>query len=111
VFFKVDGGTNWWVEASVGGTQTTVELNATNSLTRAAVTAGGSAKQTLRIEFVPFNSTQADVNWFVDDVLVYNLKWTYTSVVAMAPIVGLKNGAITTVETLNVYSVKLKTLR
>lgn len=111
VFFKIDGGTNWWVEASVGSTQTTVELTATNSLTKTAQTAGGSAKQTLRIEFIPQSSTQAKVIWYIDGVPVYSLLWTYTSVVAMAPIFGLKNGANTTVETLNVYTQKLKTLR
>lgn len=111
VFFKIDGGNNWWVEASVGGTQTTVELNATNSLDKIAHTAGGSAKQTLRIEFHPITSTQAKVIWFIDGNPVYATLWTYTSVVAMAPIWGLKNGAATNVETLNVYTQKLKTLR
>jgi hypothetical protein len=111
VFFKVDGGTNWWVEASVGGTQTTVELTAANSLDKVAHTAGGTAKQKLRIEFIPYSSTKATVVWYIDDVAVYSLDWTYTSVVAVAPIVGLKNGADTTVETLNVYTAKLKTLR
>lgn len=111
VFFKVDGGNNWWVEASVGGTQTTVELTARNSLTRKAVTAGGSAKQTLRIEFIPFSSTQAQVLFYVDGECVYDMLWTYTSVVAVAPTFGIKNGANTTVEALNVYNTKLKTLR
>lgn len=111
VFFKVDGGLNWWVEASVGGTQTTVELTAVNSLDKVAHVAGSSAKQTLRIEFIPQSSTQAKVIWYIDGVPVYALLWTYTSVVAMAPIFGLKNGAATTVETLNVYTVKLKTAR
>lgn len=111
VFFKVDGGTTWNIEASVGGTQTTVELTAANSLTKRVQTAGGSAKQTLRIEFMPITSTLADVLFYIDGVLVYSMQWTYTSVVAMAPIFGLKNGAATTVETLNVYNAKLKTLR
>lgn len=111
VFFKVDGGTNWNVEASVGGTQTTVELTAVNSLDKVAKTAGGTAKQTLRIEFIPYSSTKATVLFYIDGVCVYSMDWTYTSVVAMAPIVGLKNGADTTVETLNVYNAKLKTLR
>lgn len=111
VFFKVDGGTNWNVEASVGGTQTTVELTAVNSLDKTAKTAGGSAKQTLRIEFIPQSSTQAKVIWYIDGIAVYALLWTYTSVVAMAPIVGIKNGADTTVEALKVYTAKLKTAR
>lgn len=110
-FFKVDGGTNWNIEASVGGTQTTVELTAANSLDGVAHTAGGSAKQTLTIEFVPFTSTTAEVIWYIDGVAVYKTNWTYTSVVAMSPVLGLKNGDITTVETLNVYTAKLGTLR
>lgn len=110
-FFKVDGGLNWWVEASVGGTQTTVELTAVNSLDKMAHVAGGSAKQTLRIEFMPYSSAKAWVTWFIDNVPVYQLDWTYTSVVAVCPVFGLKNGAATTVETLNVYTAKLKTLR
>ena len=110
-FFKIDGGLNWWVEASVGGTQTTVELTAVNSLDKLAHVAGSSAKQTLRIEFIPQSTTQAAVNWYIDGVLVYSLLWTYTSVVAMSPAFGLKNGAITAVETLNVYTAKVKTLR
>lgn len=111
VFFKVDGGLNWNVEVSVGGTQTTVELTAANSLDGVAHVAGGSAKQNLRIEFVPFSSAQATVNFFIDQVCVYSLIWTYTSAVAVAPIFGLKNGADTTVETLNVYRAVVKTLR
>lgn len=111
VFYKVDGGTNWNVEASVGGTQTTVELTALNSLDGIAKTAGGSAKQTLRIECIPQSTTQARVLYYIDGICVYSMLWTYTSVVAMAPTFGIKNGANTTVEALNVYTAKLKTLR
>lgn len=111
VFFKTDGDTVWQVESSVGGTQTTTRLTAANSLDQVAKTAGGSARQTLRIEFIPFSSTQADVLFFIDGVAVAKHLWTYTSAVAMSPVVGLKNGANTTVETLNVYTAKLKTLR
>lgn len=111
VFFKVDGGTNWNVECSVGGTQTTAELTAINSYDKIAKTAGGSSKQKLRFEFIPYSSTKAQVHFYIDNVHVYTIDWTYTSVVAMAPIFGIKNGADTTVETLNVYTAKLKTLR
>jgi hypothetical protein len=111
VFFKVDGDTVWQVETSVGGTQTTTRLISTTSLDQRTKTAGGTAKQTLRIEFIPYTSTLADVLFFIDGILVAKHQWTYTSVVAVAPVVGLKNGAATTVETLNVYTAKLKTLR
>lgn len=111
VFFKTDGDTLWQVESSVGGTQTTTRLTAANSFDQVAKTAGGSAKQTLRIEFIPYTSTLADVLFYINGVLVAKHLWTYTSVVAMSPVLGLKNGAATTVETLNVYTAKLKTLR
>lgn len=111
VFFKVDGDTVWQVESSVGGTQTTTRLTASTSLDKSLKTAGGSAKQTLRIDFIPYSSTKADVLFYIDGVLVAKHDWTYTSVVAVSPVIGLKNGAATTVETLNVYTAKLKTLR
>ena len=58
-FYKVDGGTKWVVESSIGGTQST---NTTN------VTAGGSAYQHLRIQIVPVNSTEADVFFWIDGI-------------------------------------------
>lgn len=109
-FFKIDGGNNWWVEVSVGGTQTTVELTATNSYDKTAKTAGGSAKQSLRIEFIPYSSTNAEVLFYIDGVHVYTIDWTYTSAVAVCPAFGVKNGGANQ-ETLNVYTQKLKTLR
>ena len=111
VFFKTDGDTVWQVETSVGGTQTTTRLSALNSFDQLAKTAGGAAKQTLRIEFIPYTSTLADVMFYIDGVLVAKHLWTYTGAAAMSPVIGMKNGAITTVETLNVYTAKLKTLR
>lgn len=111
VFFKVDGDTVWQVETSVAGVQTTTRLSNTNSLDGTTRTAGGSARQTLRIEFIPISSTLADVLFYIDGVLVAKHAWTYTSAAALSPVLGLKNGAATTVETLNVYTAKLKTLR
>lgn len=109
-FFKVDGGTNWKIFASIGTTQTIVELTAANSLDKIAHTAGGSAKQTLRVEFIPYSSTKAELLFYIDGVCVYSLDWTYTSVVGMAPVIGVKNGG-SNAETVNVYNTKLKTLR
>lgn len=111
VFFKVDGDTVWQVESSVAGVQTTTRLSNANSLDGTTRTAGGSARQTLRIEFIPISSTLADVLFYIDGVLVAKHAWTYTSAAALSPVLGLKNGAATTVETLNVYTAKLKTLR
>lgn len=94
VFFKVDGGTNWNVEASIGSTQTTAELTAVNSLTKTAATAGGSSYATLRIEFTPSTSAKGDLAFFIDGVLVYRIAdWTYTSATEMMAFVGTKTGA------------------
>ncbi len=109
-FFKVDGGTNWKIFASVGATQTIVELTAANSLDGVAHVAGSSAKQTMRVEFIPFNSTTAEVMYYIDGVCVYKFNWTYTSVIAVCPTLGVKNGS-GTAELLKVYNTKLKTLR
>lgn len=109
-FYKVDGGLNWNIFASVGATQTKAELTVTNSLNKKANVAGSSSKQTLRVFVEPYTSTKAWVTWFIDDVPVYKLDWTYTSVVAMAPTFGVKGGS-STAELLKVYNAKLKTLR
>lgn len=102
VFYKVDGGTNWWVEASLGATQTAVELTATNSLDKTAKTAGGASYQKLRIEFRPYSSTAADVLYFIDDVHVYKITgFVYTSATEMQVGAGVKNGGAN-LETLNI---------
>lgn len=100
LFYKVDGQTVWEVETSVAGTQTTTQLTAANSLTKAAVTAGGSSDQVLRIEFEPISSTQANVMFSVNGVLVAKHLYTYTNATEMQVCLGVKNGAATTVEAL-----------
>ena len=95
VFFKVDGGTNWNVECSLGGTQTTVELTAANSLDGLAKTAGGSNYQWLEIRFKPYDATSdlANVDFFIDGVHVYTISgYDYTSATAMEVGFGVKNG-------------------
>jgi hypothetical protein len=57
VFYKVDGGTNWIVETSLGGSQTTTTTD---------VTAGGSSYQTLRIVAQPVSATRIEVSFFID---------------------------------------------
>lgn len=102
VFFKVDGGTRWNVEVSIAGTQSTVELTAANSLDKVAKTAGGASYVVLRIEIVPKSSTQADVLFFIDDVLVYKFTdWTYTNATEMQAGVVAKAGGATS-EVVNV---------
>lgn len=91
-FFKKDGGTNWWVQASDGTTQTTVELTAANSLTKTAQTAGGGTYQRLRIECLPLSSTKARFSYFIDGVHVYSIETTYASATEAKDFVGVKAG-------------------
>ena len=91
-FFKKDGGTNWWVQASDGTTQTTVELTAANSLTKAAQTSGGGTYQRLRIECLPVSSTKARFSFWIDGVHVYSIETTYASATEAMDFVGVKAG-------------------
>ena len=103
VFVKVDGGTVWQVETSNAGTQTTTELLSTNTnnLAKRNVTAGGSSYQVLRIEYMPYSSTNAYVSFFVDGVLVAQHDYIFTSATEMQIGIGVKNGGANN-ETLNV---------
>jgi hypothetical protein len=92
-FFKVDGGTNWKVEASLATTRTgAAELTATNSLDKVAHVAASTAYQWLEIEIIPFNTTQAKANFWIDEVLVQSITFTYTSATEMMVFVGVKAG-------------------
>jgi hypothetical protein len=110
-FFKVDGGLNWNVEASVGGAQVTAELTATNSLTKSAIVAGKAAYQFLEIEVIPKTTAKCDVMFSVDGVCVYKMTdFTYTSIVPMAAIGAVKAGSATA-ETLKTSFVNVGQLR
>lgn len=91
-FFKVDGGTNWKVHVSLSTTQTSTELTAANSLDGVVKTAGGASYQVLRIEATPYNSTNAKVDFFIDDVHVYSIDYVYTSQTEMQIGLVCKNG-------------------
>ena len=92
-FFKKDGGLNWWVHASLSTLQTSVELTAANSLDKTVHVGSGSAYQLLRIEFAPKNSTQADLLYYIDDVLVYKITdYVFTSATEMQAVCGTKDG-------------------
>lgn len=92
-FFKVDGGTNWKVEASIATTRYgAAELTAANSLDKVAHVAASTAYQWLDIEIVPFSGTQAKVNFYIDEVLVQSITMTYTSATEMMVFVGVKAG-------------------
>jgi hypothetical protein len=103
VFFKIDGGTVWQTETSLSTTQTTNELTSTNvnNLSKKAQTAGGAAYQTLRIEYMPYSSTNAYVTFFVDGVAVAQHDYVFTSATEMQIALGVKNGGAN-LETLNV---------
>lgn len=103
-FYKVDGGLNWWIHASLSTTQTKVELNAANSLDKIAKVGSGSAKQRLRIEFCPKNATQADVLFFIDGTLVYKLTdWVFTSATEAQAVCGCKDGDSGDETTINLF--------
>lgn len=101
-FFKTDGGSpNWSIEASVGTTQITAELSASNTLDKNAKPAAGLAYQFLEITVFPKTDSTADVIFQIDGVTVYKIMdWVYTSIVPMAPLVMIQAGS-TTAETLN----------
>lgn len=103
-FYKVDGGLNWWIHASLSTTQTKIELTAANSLDKVAHVGSGSAKQRLRIEFMPKNSTQADVLFFIDGVLVYKITdWVFTSATDIQAVCGCKDGDASDETTISLF--------
>lgn len=99
--YKVDGGTKWVCVSRNGATAYT---------NTSSTTAGGSAYQTLGIEIVELLSTACTVTFKVDGVILrddttgqpirHNV--LYSGLSAAQLFFGIKNGAITTVETLNV---------
>lgn len=100
VFYKVDGGTVWNVESSNAGTQTT---------TATAHTAGGADWHEFKIEVNPISSTKAEVIFYFDNVQCLDAnnrpikhELTLTSLTEMQVFFGMKNGAATNVETLNI---------
>lgn len=97
--FKVDGGTVWKCQSSLGSSQTT---------TTSVSTAGGSAYQRLKIQVDFASSTVCEVSFFLDgapllDVNARPIKHnlTYTSATEMHPAFGVKNGGAN-LETLSV---------
>jgi hypothetical protein len=103
-FYKVDGGLNWWVHASLGSTQTKVELSETNSLTKKAYVGSGSAPQRLEIKFRPYSSARANVEFWIDDELVYIIQdWVFTSATEAQAVCGCKDGDAGDEVTINLY--------
>lgn len=110
LFFKVDGGTRWNVESSIGGTQQTTELTAVNSRDKLAKTAGGSSYQTFRIEVRCASLTEAEINFFIDGTFVYQHIVDVTSCTEMMAFVGVKaggaNSEVVNVDYISAYQVR-----
>lgn len=100
-FFKVDGGTRWNFESSLGTTQQTTELD---------YTAGGSGLVTLGIHLNPITSTEIEATPWIDvnggnsliqprryqaypREPVVKHRFAYSSPGAMALCLGVKNGS------------------
>ena len=93
-FYKVDGGTRWQTITSVGTTRITNDLSLTNksNLSGLAQTAGGASYVQFNINWNPYSSTNAYVDFFIDDVHVAQHDMVYTSATEMAIAFGIKNG-------------------
>lgn len=106
-FHKVDGGTQWIAHRSLGATQTSTTLSAANSNDKVSHTAGGASFAEFYGEFIPYSSTAAILNYYINDSTTGGVKrlvyqdpvFTYTSATEMNFGFGLKNGN-TNLETL-----------
>jgi hypothetical protein len=81
------------VHVSLSTTQTSVELNATNSLDKTAHVGSGAAFQWLEFEFKPYSTTKANVLFYIDGVHVYTISdYVFTSATEAQAVVGCKDG-------------------
>lgn len=92
VFYKIDGETNWNVRTSIGTTKTTTALTAAYSLDKLLKSSGGGTWQEFRIEFLPISSTEGEVTYYIDGILVAKHVFTFTSATEMKDFVGNKAG-------------------
>jgi hypothetical protein len=102
VFFKVDGGTTWNIETSVGSTQETKALTASVSLDKTLHTSSSASYQILRVEIHPFPTTQVRAEFYLG-TLVSAGDWnmvhvatnyvTFSGCTEMQAFCGIKNGA------------------
>jgi hypothetical protein len=90
--FKVAGTTNWQAIASVGTTQTIVNLLSTATLNKQTAASGTGAYQVLKIEISNVTSTSAEAIFYIDTVEVYKIQWTWTSAAAMSAGCEIKAG-------------------
>lgn len=85
-FYKVDGGTAWAAEVSDGSTQTAVTLSTSTF-------PGDGTFQRLGIEFVPTAANTADINFYLDGVLVGTASdFDYSNATEMHLVFGVKAG-------------------
>lgn len=99
-WYKVDSSsnTNWNTIVSLGSTQTLTQMSATNSATKAALSAIGGGVQTLGIKGRYISSTQVEVEFLIDTaggnnlVLASKQTFTYTSAAAMGVSLYVKCG-------------------
>jgi hypothetical protein len=113
VFFKTDGSLKWQVESSISTTQTTNTVGDVTS-------AGDGTYRRLGIEVRPVTSTLAEVLFFIDGnqckdattglPIKHTVDFTSNGT-EMQEIMGIKNGAITAVETLYVDYIAARQLR
>lgn len=98
IFHKGDGGTVWKCASSVG------TLWSTSSANNVATTVanGGSAYQTLRIEWICPRATEVEISFYIDGVFVSKQTIDPTSATEMQIVLGAKNGANDSHAVLNV---------
>lgn len=87
-FWKVDGGTQWYVGCQSNGTATP----SADTLAVPLTTAASSDYVKLHIEVVCTSSTQAQATFSVDGVVVGSIHFAYASATEMQLGFGLKNG-------------------
>ena len=103
VIYKIDGGTVWRCRSQIGAA-----VGITDTVSTA--TAGGTADQTLGVEILPYNATNAKVIYTLDGNPLYDSNGkaivhdlVYTNAVNMSPIWGCKNGSGTAEVLVNDY--------
>jgi len=113
VFFKVDGGTKWQVESSLGTTQTT-------NTVRNVTTAGDGTWRRFQISVRPITSVLAEVIFFIDGeqcldnttgLPIKHVVDFTSGATEMQEIAGQKNGADTNVEGLRLDYICARQLR
>lgn len=88
-FWKVDGGTQWYVGTQSNGTA----VPTADTLATPFTTAASTAYQKLHIKVVCGTSTQAQATFSINGVVVGDIHFAYSSATEMALVAGIKNGS------------------